>query len=158
MYLRSQQEISDLKTEIQHLRAKLANADLKYVSKTKIRAGTKIAPSPVTEETEASVKMWHEIKAIARHYQLFTTPFFEPDLLSLAPPDFVSDDLIRYSTTLNQTLGKVAELYELVPEKYHPLMSVAQTTRSDAASFSAVVSLQFIELEMASNSFYSTLV
>jgi hypothetical protein len=134
VYLRAQQEIADLKSENQTLRGKLANAELKFVSNTKLRT------SAIQPTADSQVDLWKEIKAIARHYQLFVTPFFEPDLLSLAPPSFVSNDAIRYSTQENQTLGKVAELYELVPQKYHHLMSVAQVTMANASSFISVVS------------------
>ena len=133
----AQRQISDLQIENQHLRAKNANLELKFASKTKVRQTT----GPPTTEDEASLCMWAEIKAIARHFQLFVTPYFEPDLLSHPRPDFPSDSPTRYFSTENQTLGKVAELYELVPTKYHYLMSVAQKTKSDAKSFISVVSL-----------------
>lgn len=131
-----------MKTENQNLHAKFINAELKFVSKTKLCTGT-IQPTTASqaEETEANICLWKEVKAIARHFGLFITLFFDPDLLLLTHPDFASNDPICYSTLKNQTLGKVAELYELVPEKYHHLMSVAQIMMSNALSFISAVSL-----------------
>lgn len=116
-----------------------------FVGKTKVRKGTSAAAlQGGTPEVEASIRLWEDIKKLARHFQLFGSPFFSSDLLSVAPPDFKSDDPIHYSNPDYQVLGKTAELYESVPEKYHYFMSVAQSTKSDSDSFIKTVSLKSI--------------
>lgn len=137
--MRSQRRVSELEAELLTVRAQLANSQIKFVGKTKVR-GSKKTPSAIEleipeEEREAGELLWTAIKKIAKHFQLFGSPFFDADLLSVAPPDFSSTDPIRYADADNQLLGKTAELYEFVPKKYHYLMSVAQTHRADSKSF-----------------------
>lgn len=121
------------------MRAQLANSDMKFIGKTKVRrtaktpAAAEQASTP--QEMEASERLWNEIKKIAKHYQLFASPFFDPELLSVAPPNFKSEDLVRYANPDNQSLRKTAELYEIVPEKYHYIMSVAQSRKADCKTF-----------------------
>ncbi|KAF8173262.1 hypothetical protein BJ912DRAFT_932051 [Pholiota molesta] len=138
-YISSQQKISDLEAENQTLRAQLANSEMKFIGKNKVRKSAKsratAEQASTHQEMEATERLWDEIKKVAKHYQLFVSPFFEPDLLSIAPPNFKSDDIIRYKNPDNQSLGKTAELYETVPEKYHFLMSVAQSSRKTENTF-----------------------
>jgi hypothetical protein len=126
------------------LRAQLANSEMKFIGKNKVRKSAKsratAEQASTHQEMEATERLWDEIKKVAKHYQLFVSPFFEPDLLSVAPPNFKSDDIIRYKNPDNQSLGKTAELYETVPEKYHFLMSVAQSSRKTENTFITHVS------------------
>lgn len=140
-YLRSQKIISDLKAENLELQAKLSNSQLQFVGATKMRKGTAAANSS-SPEAQSGALLDKHIKKIAHNYQLFWSPFFDGSLLSVPPPDFRSDDPIRYANPDNQALGKTAELYEIMPAKYHYLMSVAQSTAgSNSSNFVKTVSL-----------------
>lgn len=137
-----------MEAENQTLQAQLANSEMKFIGKSKVRKSAKsratAEQASTPQEAEASERLWDEIKKVAKHYQLFVSPFFDPELLSVAPPDFKSDDIVRYRNPDNQSLGKTAELYETVPRKYHFLMSVAQSHKTDNTFITHVSSSSLI--------------
>jgi hypothetical protein len=139
-YMRAQKTISDLKAENMELQAKLANSQLQFVGAKKMRKGTASA-NGFSPEVESAALLEKHIKKIAHNYQLFWSPFFDGSLLSAPPPEFRSDNPIRYDNPDNMVLGKTAELYEIMPAKYHYLMSVAQSTAgSNSSNFIKTVS------------------
>ncbi|KAF8956123.1 hypothetical protein BDZ97DRAFT_1758592 [Flammula alnicola] len=116
-YLDSQSKISNLESEVEALKAQLADAQLKSTGKGTRKKGVISADqdpaSPVTEE----------IRKLGRHFQIFFTPYVVDSSAFVRPcPDFSSDDPARYANPANQALGITAELYESIPAKFHKVM------------------------------------
>ena len=73
-----------------------------------------------SQELSADVKKW------ASYFGLFHGLFVSPeDFKADSRPSFCSDDLIRWSSPENQARGITAELYEVLPKKYHDLMALS---------------------------------
>jgi len=74
----------------------------------------------------ASQELATDIRKWANYFGLFHGLFVNPeDFKADLRPAFRSDDLVRWSTPENQARGITAELYEVIPEKYHDLMALS---------------------------------
>lgn len=127
LYMKSEQKASLLEAEIVKLKTQLADSELRFIAASKkVRSGAlKLATDrlgvqdPAQLDTATVTKL---IRKLGCHFQVFYSPYLEPEHFSAPRPEFGAYDLERFSVPGNEHLGITADLYECIPPQYHDFL------------------------------------
>ncbi len=121
--MESEQRASLLQAEVLKLKKELADAELRFIGATnKARSGAlKLATGQLGQQDPAQLDAATVKKLVGKlgcHFNVFYSPYLEPDHFKAPRPAFHAYDLERFSVPGNEELGITADLYECIPPQY----------------------------------------
>lgn len=141
-YCQSERDNHTLQEEVKTLRETVAALNLRLQSLSSKKARTGNAAAAAFSEVQLPVKlegnseigpaMVKDIRKLGQHTWAFHTLYADEADFQHASPGFLPTSVIRYRSPVNIAAGVAAELDKCIPQKYHPLMRLADNEKSKA--------------------------